>query len=83
MTPQVAHFSDASQRSSFDVAIENVRLAAGDAEKITLELIMLSAEHGHEERPPPGDQFPRKERNLPRFPRKVTFCDECDIVTNQ
>jgi phosphoglycerate dehydrogenase-like enzyme len=29
VTPQVAHFSDASQRSSFDVAIENVRLAAG------------------------------------------------------
>ena len=64
VTPQVAHFSDASQRSSFDVAIENVRLAAGDAEKITLELIMLSAEHGHGERPPPGDQFPRKEGAL-------------------
>ena len=29
VTPQVAHFSDASQRSSFDVAIKNVRLAAG------------------------------------------------------
>jgi len=29
VTPQVAHFSDASQRTSFDVAIENVRLAAG------------------------------------------------------
>jgi phosphoglycerate dehydrogenase-like enzyme len=29
VTPQVAHFSDASQRSSFDVAIENIRAAAG------------------------------------------------------
>jgi phosphoglycerate dehydrogenase-like enzyme len=31
VTPQVAHFSDLSQRISFDMAIDNIRHAAGDA----------------------------------------------------